>query len=87
MFLSESITRAIHADRVREIERTIRERRLIKAAADQSVDVQSEAIVRGVPGPTASSRRMASQPDRQAGTGASRAADVSCASRPAGAWA
>ena len=34
MFLSESIMRAIHADRVREIERTTRERRLVTMAAE-----------------------------------------------------
>ena len=34
MFLSESIMRAIHADRVREIERSTRQRRLVEAARD-----------------------------------------------------
>ena len=34
MFLSESIVRAIHADRVREIERATRERRLVEATSE-----------------------------------------------------
>jgi hypothetical protein len=36
MLLSESIVRAIHADRVREIERVTRDRRLIASAAEAS---------------------------------------------------
>ena len=34
MFLSESIVRAIHADRVRDIERATRERRLVNAGIE-----------------------------------------------------
>jgi hypothetical protein len=34
MYLSESIVRAIHTDRVREIERATRERRLVEAGAE-----------------------------------------------------
>ncbi|HET7028911.1 MAG TPA: hypothetical protein VFI34_00240 [Candidatus Limnocylindrales bacterium] len=50
MFLSESIVRAIHADRVREIERATRERRLVEAA--------SEPVVTGPVGRPATGRRM-----------------------------
>jgi hypothetical protein len=35
MFLSEAMMRAIHADRVREIERATREHRLVAAAGDE----------------------------------------------------
>ena len=38
MYLSESIVRAIHADRVREIERVTRERRLVDAASEPIAD-------------------------------------------------
>jgi hypothetical protein len=37
MVLSETIVRAIHADRVREIERATRERRLIEASSEPVV--------------------------------------------------
>jgi hypothetical protein len=38
MFLSESIVRVIHADRVREIERSARDRRMIEAASEVGVN-------------------------------------------------
>ena len=57
MFLSESIVRAIHADRMREIERTTRERRLIEAAAEPVVPVQSALSSRRKPNATTTSRR------------------------------
>lgn len=54
MFLSESMMRAIHADRVRDIERTTRERRMIEArdldegetAPDRAAPATSTGAVR-----------------------------------------
>ena len=43
MFLSESMMRAIHADRVRDIERATRERRMIE---DRGVEVEEAAADR-----------------------------------------
>ena len=57
MFLSESIIRAIHADRTREMERAIRDRRLIDAAAEPVSEVQPEASFRRAAGGTARGRR------------------------------
>ena len=57
MFLSESIVRAIHADRMREIERTTRERRLIEAAAEPVVSAQPALSSRCQPNATTTSRR------------------------------
>jgi hypothetical protein len=48
MFLSESIVRAIHTDRVRDIERVTRERRLIDPTADAVVAVQPGTSPRGM---------------------------------------
>ena len=56
MFLSESIVRAIHADRVREIERMTRERRLIDAAAEPVSQVPPESSSRRAPSATSSRR-------------------------------
>ena len=50
MVLSESIVRAIHADRVREIERVTRERRLVAA--------NIEPIVETLPTRAPADRRM-----------------------------
>jgi hypothetical protein len=36
MFLLESVSRAIHADRVREIERTLRARQLLQGPVDMT---------------------------------------------------
>jgi hypothetical protein len=55
MFLSESIVRAIHADRMRDIERATRERRLLDASAEPVV--QPETSLRGLPNASARSRR------------------------------
>jgi hypothetical protein len=54
MFHSEALARAIHDDRVREIERTTRERLLLQA----SEDVDPAALVTGHAGasPSASAR-------------------------------
>ena len=57
MFLSESIIRAIHADRTREMERAIRDRRLIDAAAEPVSEVRPEASFRRAAGGTARGRR------------------------------
>ena len=37
MFFSETVARAIHADRVRDLERAARERRLLAANEDETV--------------------------------------------------
>jgi hypothetical protein len=56
MYLSESIVRAIHADRVREMERAARERRLIVANAEPVSEI--------LPGRTGTDRRMPSATTR-----------------------
>ena len=56
MFLSETVARAIHADRVREIERTTRERRLLDAASEPVVPAQPTLSARCQPSPTTSRR-------------------------------
>jgi hypothetical protein len=55
MFLSESMMRAIHADRMREIERTGRDRRLVASAAEAKATEVGERAGRpsGVETPTA----------------------------------
>lgn len=55
MFLSESIVRAIHADRVRDIERTARERRML-IAADEATEAP-DADQPGFGRPVARSQR------------------------------
>jgi hypothetical protein len=57
MFLSESIVRAIHTDRVRDIERATRERRLIDATAEPVVAVQPGTSPRGLPAATSARSR------------------------------
>jgi hypothetical protein len=57
MFLSESIVRAIHADRVRDIERVTRERRLIDASSEPAVPIQPGTSPRGLPMTGTRSRR------------------------------
>ena len=42
MFLSESIVRAIHADRTRDIERATRERRMLEAASEARAEAAIE---------------------------------------------
>jgi hypothetical protein len=56
MFLSESMVRAIHADRMREIERSTRERRLLEAAEPVS-QLRPEPGSRPQPNGTTASRR------------------------------
>ena len=57
MFLSESMVRAIHADRMREIERSTRERRLMEAAAEPVSQLRPESSLRRTPDAAAASRR------------------------------
>ena len=46
MFLSESMMRAVHADRVREIERSTRERRLVESAVESAAAELAERTAR-----------------------------------------
>lgn len=49
MFLSMAIAQAIHADRVREIERAVRDRRLLRGSPEPVVPVVPAAFVRPIP--------------------------------------
>jgi hypothetical protein len=62
MFLSESMIRAIHGDRVREIERSGRERRLVESAAET-------ALAEAEPATNRRPRVAAAEPARPGRTG------------------
>jgi hypothetical protein len=48
MFHSETLGRAIHADRVRDLERAAREHRLLAASADERFDRPPEVRIQAV---------------------------------------